>query len=99
MTPDTLALLGGPPVRTRPFTPWPVFGKVEEQRLLRTLRSGKWGKLHGPEVARFENRFAARHGCKHGIGVVNGTVSLRICLQAAGIRGDRGQRSPHLRRY
>ncbi len=80
-----LALLGGTPVRTRPFTAWPVFGKPEEKRLLRTLRSGKWGRLNGPEVAEFEQRFAAMHGCKHGIAVVNGTVSLRIALMAAGL--------------
>lgn len=83
-----LALLGGKPVRTRPFTSWPIHGKVEEKRLLRTLRSGKWGRLTGPEVSEFENRFAAMHGCKHGIAVVNGTVSLRIALVAAGIRAE-----------
>ena len=83
-----LALFGGTPIRTRPFTSWPIFGKAEEKRLLRTLRSGKWGKLNGPEVAEFEKRFAAMHGCKHGIGVVNGTVSLRIALLAAGIRAE-----------
>jgi dTDP-4-amino-4,6-dideoxygalactose transaminase len=84
-----LALLGGTPIRTRrPFTSWPIFGKAEENRLLRTLHSGKWGRLHGLEVAEFENRFAAMHGCKHGIAVVNGTVSLRIALQAASIRAE-----------
>ena len=83
-----LALLGGTPVRTRPFTAWPISGHVEEKRLLRTLRSGKWGRLQGPEVAEFENRFASMHGCKHGIAVVNGTVSLRIGLLAAGIRAE-----------
>src|SRR5687768_13818168 len=84
-----LALLGGKHVRTRPIPAWPVYGKPEEERLLRTLRSGLWGKLDGPEVAEFEKRFAEMHGCKHGIGVVNGTVSLRIALLAAGIRaGD-----------
>jgi|SRR5438093_1542873 len=76
------------PTRTRRFTSWPIFGKDEERRLLRVLRSGKWGRLHGPEVAEFERRFAAMHGCKHGIAVVNGTVSLRIALLAAGIRAD-----------
>lgn len=84
----TLALFGGEKVRTRPFPTWPVFGIEEEQRLLGVLRSGKWGKLHGDEVAEFERRFAAMHGCKHGIGVVNGTVSLRIALMAAGIRAE-----------
>lgn len=83
---QTLALLGGTPARTKPFTPWPVFGKPEEKRLLRTLRSGKWGRLDGPETAEFERRFAGLHGCQHGIAVVNGTVSLRLALVAAGIR-------------
>ncbi len=85
---EKLALLGGKPGRTRPFTAWPIFGKTDEMRLLRTLRSGKWGRLHGPEVEEFEQRFAAMHGCKHGIAVVNGSVSLRIALIAAGLRAE-----------
>ena len=84
----TLALFGGTPVRTRPFTRWPIFGKPEEDRLLATLRSGNWGRLDGSEVAEFERRFAALHGCRHGIAVVNGTVSLRIALLAAGIGAE-----------
>mgnify|MGYP000527777851 CR=1 FL=1 len=83
-----LALLGGPPIRTRPFTAWPIFGRAEERRLLRVLRSGKWGRLHGPEVAAFEQRFAAAHGCKHGIAVANGTVSLRLALLAVGLQAE-----------
>lgn len=85
---DTLALLGGKPVRTRPFPTWPVFGVPEEKRLLRVLRSGKWGRLQGPEVEEFETAFAKQHGCQHGIAVVNGTVSLRIGLLAAGIQAE-----------
>jgi len=83
-----LALFGGPPVRSTPFTAWPIFGEAEEVRLLRTLRSGKWGRLHGEEVSEFEQRFAAMHGCTHGIAVVNGTVSLRIALLAADIQAE-----------
>jgi len=78
-----LAILGGNKSRTTPFCGWPIFGESEEQRLVRALRSGKWGKLRGDEVTEFERRFAAMHGCKHGIAVVNGTVSLRIALLAA----------------
>jgi dTDP-4-amino-4,6-dideoxygalactose transaminase len=84
-----LALLGGRPVRTRPFPAWPVFGRPEEVRLLRTLRSGRWGRLDGEEVRRFEERFAAMHGCRYGVAMANGTVSLRLALIAAGLRaGD-----------
>jgi dTDP-4-amino-4,6-dideoxygalactose transaminase len=83
-----LALLGGPPIRSRPFTGWPIFGKPEETRLIRTLRSGHWGRLDGEQVAEFEERFSRMHGCRHGIAVVNGTVSLRIALMAAGLRAE-----------
>jgi dTDP-4-amino-4,6-dideoxygalactose transaminase len=85
---EALALNGGNKTRTRPFSNWPVFGTEEEERLLRVLRSGKWGKFSGGEVREFEQRFAEMHGCKHGIAVVNGTVSLRIALLAAGIKGE-----------
>jgi dTDP-4-amino-4,6-dideoxygalactose transaminase len=84
-----LALFGGPPVRTRPFPPWPVFGQAEEDRVVGVLRSGRWGRLDGDEVARFERRFAEMHGCRHGVAVTSGTVALRVALLAAGIEaGD-----------
>jgi dTDP-4-amino-4,6-dideoxygalactose transaminase len=83
-----LALLGGEPVRRKPFRAWPVSGKKEEKRLLGVLRSGQWGRLQGHQVAEFESRFAAMHGCKHGIAVANGTVSLRLGLLAAGLRAE-----------
>ncbi|MEO6875073.1 MAG: DegT/DnrJ/EryC1/StrS family aminotransferase [Opitutaceae bacterium] len=85
---SSLSLLGGTPVRSKPFPAWPVFGEPEEARLLRALRSGHWGKLSGKEVGEFERRFAAMHGAKHGVAVVNGTVSLRLALMALGIRAE-----------
>lgn len=84
----TLALLGGTPVRTRPFPTWPVFDAADEARVLAALRTGKWGRLAGDQVETFEQRFAAMHGCRHGIAVVNGTVSLRIALIAAGLQAE-----------
>ena len=83
-----LALHGGTPVRSRPFPGWPVASQAEEARLLRVLRSGHWGRLQGTEVEAFERHFAEMHGCAHGIAVVNGTVSLRIALLAAGVAAE-----------
>src|SRR6185437_3734819 len=84
-----LAIHGGTAIRTKPWPAWPVYGLAEEQALLRTLHSGQWGKIDGKAVAAFEKRFADYCGVKHAIGVVNGTVSLRIALMAAGIEaGD-----------
>jgi dTDP-4-amino-4,6-dideoxygalactose transaminase len=88
MTQSPLALFGGSPVRTSPFPSWPIFGAPEEASLLRVLRSGRWGRLQGTEVAEFESRFAAMHGCRHGIALVNGTAALRVALLAAGIRAE-----------
>lgn len=85
----TLAIQGGTPVRTKPFPSWPIFGDEEERCLIAALRSGKWGKLAGDEVAQFEKRFAEYHGAKHGFGIVNGTTGLRLTLLAMGIEaGD-----------
>lgn len=84
-----LALLGGEPVRTKPFPSWPIWGEPEEIAVLRALHSGKWGKQDGPEVARFEKDFAAYQGCGHGIAMVNGTMTLQVALMAAGLEaGD-----------
>lgn len=85
----SLAIHGGTPARTTPFPTWPIFGATEEERLLAVLRSGKWGRIDGEEVDRFERRFADYCGTKHAIAAVNGTVTLRIALLAAGIKeGD-----------
>ena len=56
--------------------------------MLGALRSGHWGRLDGNEVSEFEERFAAMHGCQHGIAMVNGTVSLRLGLMAAGLEAE-----------
>ena len=45
--------------------------------------------MQGGEVQQFERTFAEYHQAKHGMGVVNGTVALRMALMAAGIEpGD-----------
>lgn len=88
ITHSDLALFGGQKACTSAFHSWPVFDATEEEHLLAALRSGKWGKLQGGQVAEFERRFAEMHGCKHAIAVVNGTVSLRIALMAGGIQAE-----------
>jgi dTDP-4-amino-4,6-dideoxygalactose transaminase len=86
---DELAILGGTPARTKPFPAWPVHGEAEEAALLNALRSGRWGRLDGAQVATFERRFADWLGVRHAVAVANGSVSLRIALMAAGIQaGD-----------
>ncbi len=86
-----LALKGGTPVRTRPFTRWPVFGEEDKQALLLVLQGRNWGGYPSPNTyaALFNERFASIQGARHGIGTSNGTISLEVSLVAGGLRpGD-----------
>ncbi|HXK02304.1 MAG TPA: DegT/DnrJ/EryC1/StrS family aminotransferase [Verrucomicrobiae bacterium] len=80
----TLAMLGGQPIRRKPFARWPVFDAAEQQALLEVLHSGVWGG-YSPKVAELERRFAAFHEARFGIAMANGTLSLEAALAAAGV--------------
>ena len=73
---DSLAIDGGVPILTEPYPQWPCWDKREEQALLDTLHSGNWWRVPGTEAKAFEAEFAAAHGAKHGIAVLNapGTI-------------------------
>lgn len=84
-----LAINGGEPVRTKPFTGWPIWDNTEKEGLLRVLESGKWGCLAGGEVKTFENEFAAYHEVPAACAVSSGDAGLRIAYRASGIKaGD-----------
>jgi len=100
---QTLAIKGGKPVRTKPFSAWPIFDQTEEKALLKVLHSGKWWRfafgqgvnLAEPEkgersqVALFQEEFARKHGCKYGIAAANGTGTLEMGIRAMNLEvGD-----------
>ena len=83
-----LALLGGTPVRSRPFPSWPQHGVSEEEAVIDVIRSGAWGG-YSDKVNEFEEAFSALHNVRHAITCVNGTIALEVALRALGIRcGD-----------
>jgi dTDP-4-amino-4,6-dideoxygalactose transaminase len=86
-----LAILGGKPVRTRPFAPWPQYLAADLARVQSVIESRHWGGYPMPSryAGEFADRFAAMHGAKYGLCVANGTIALIAALQAAGVRfGD-----------
>ena len=86
-----LAILGGSPLRSRPFATWPQYLASDAQRLQDVLVSRHWGGYPLPSryAGEFAERFAALHGAKYGLCVANGTIALVAALQAAGLRfGD-----------
>lgn len=82
---DRPALLGGTPVRQTPFPAWPVFAEPEEEALRGVLRSGKWFRGSGTQVARFETEFARMMGARHCVATANGTGALLAALGALGV--------------
>ena len=86
-----LALLGGSPVRTKPFAPWPQYLPADLERVRDVIESRHWGGYPMPSryAGEFAQKFAEMHGAKYGLCVANGTIALVAALQAAGIRfGD-----------
>ncbi len=74
---DKLAILGGTPVRTKPFSStWPIFDQNEEKALLKALRSRNWCCLKGNAVYDFEKEFAQAMGVPYCVLSNGGTTAL-----------------------
>lgn len=80
----TLALLGGSPVRTQPYTPWPTYDQDEETSLIEVLHSRAWGGYH-PSLKELEEGFARYHQVPHAVACSNGTIAIEVALRALGI--------------
>src|SRR5258708_40157427 len=82
-----LAILGGTPLRGRPFAPWPQYLDSDARRLQQVLESRHWGGYPLPSryAGEFAERFAAMHNARYGLCASNGTIALIAALQAAGI--------------
>lgn len=66
----------------------PDVGELEEQAVLRAVRSG-WIAPTGPELAAFEAEVAARVGVEHAVALSSGTAGLHLALLGVGVRpGD-----------
>ena len=86
-----LAILGGEPIRKKPFAPWPQYKASDVERIVKVVESRHWGGYPVPSkhAADFAARFAELHGAKYGLCLANGTVALFAAVQALGLRfGD-----------
>lgn len=63
---------------------WPVWDGREADMLRQVLESERWGGYH-EVVGRFEREFAAFQHCECGVAAANGTVTLEMALEAAGV--------------
>ena len=84
----TLAINGGTPVRARAYPSWPPTDDEEYVAAVgEVVRSGDWGGFPEPGQRgdAFEKAFAAYQGARHGILMMNGTVTMEVALKALGI--------------
>lgn len=80
---NTLALVGGPPVRTRPFQGWPQFDQAEIHALTEVLESRRWGGIHSESQGQALERELGDHlRIPHVAVVSSGTAGLMIALRA-----------------
>jgi len=85
---DKLALLGGHPVRTKPFPTWPRITDSIKDNLFNTLERDGWG-VGSNAVKNFEEKYAKFHDAKYAISTSSGTTALWVSLKAAGVKaGD-----------
>lgn len=83
---DSLAILGGNPVRKKPWPRWPIWNsETDEKQVVEVLRSGVWSRKG--IVTEFEKKWAETVGAKRALAVVNGTNALIAALIQLDIGG------------
>jgi perosamine synthetase len=102
---SNLAIAGGKPVRSMPFTMRKTMGEAEKRAVLEVLDSdilsGFFGSpgsawVGGPKVKEFEAKWASMYGFKHAISVNSWSTGLMTAVGAIGIEpGDEVIVSPY----
>ncbi|MGE4297199.1 MAG: DegT/DnrJ/EryC1/StrS family aminotransferase [Desulfovibrionaceae bacterium] len=91
---NTLALLGGAPVRTEPFPAYPVIDDADKAAVMAVLDRGalstfgagpKGNFAGGVEIRAFEQEFAAFNQSAYALAVNSATAGLHCALAAAGV--------------
>lgn len=91
---DTLALLGGPPIRKTllPYARQTI--EADDVAAVGAALTGDW-ITQGPAIRRFEEALAASAGAAHAVAFANGTAALHAACWAAGLApGDEAITTP-----
>lgn len=75
---DLPALLGGTPVHRGGWPKWPEWRQAWEPSILEVLRSGKWYRGSGEQVAQFETAYAKLLGARRCLATASGTTALIV---------------------
>jgi perosamine synthetase len=90
------ALLGGSPVHTGGWPGWPTWQESWEPAVLKVLRSRRWFRGSGENVAQFETAYAQLLGAKRCLATASGTTALLVALHVVDVdAGDEVIVSPY----
>jgi dTDP-4-amino-4,6-dideoxygalactose transaminase len=90
------ALLGGTPVHSGGWPNWPTWREAWEPAVLKVLRSRKWFRGSGENVAEFERAYAQLLGAKRCLATASGTTALLVSLHVLDVdAGDEVIVSPY----
>ena len=93
---DKPAILGGTPVHSGGWLPWPQWREAWEPKMLEVYRSGKWFRLSGPCVTDFETAWARLLGARKCLATASGTTALQVSLHVMDVdAGDEVITSPY----
>ncbi|NLX58574.1 MAG: DegT/DnrJ/EryC1/StrS family aminotransferase [Phycisphaerae bacterium] len=87
---SSLAVFGGAPAKTVPYTKGVRFGPAEEEAAVAAIRSQKlWMKQGGTRVPAVEKTICELWGVPHAIACSSGTAALHLAAVACGVEpGD-----------
>lgn len=90
------AVLGGTPVHTGGWTPWPQWRESWEPKVLEVLRSCRWFRGNPGPVYDFEAAYAKLLGAKRCVATASGTTALLTAMYVLGVdAGDEVIVSPY----
>ncbi|HUT60799.1 MAG TPA: DegT/DnrJ/EryC1/StrS family aminotransferase [Phycisphaerae bacterium] len=89
-TKEKLAIDGGAPAKTVPYTKGIRFGKAEEEAAVACIRAQKlWYKQGGTRVTAVEKTICEMHDIKHAVCCSSGTAAVHTALAMCGVEaGD-----------
>jgi len=86
---ETLAIHGGPKVKTTPFGTGRRFDYAEVQQLIEALDQNTLFYWYGKKVKEFTRKFADMYGRKHCVAASSGTGGIHVALGTLGVtEGD-----------
>ncbi|MDG2389215.1 MAG: aminotransferase class I/II-fold pyridoxal phosphate-dependent enzyme [Planctomycetaceae bacterium] len=83
-----LAVLGGEPIYPPGPPDWPITDSEIEQVFQELIKTGDWGRYHGPHCDRLREAIRDYHDCQFAHLCASGTAAVELALRAVGVKSD-----------